>query len=97
MVSIFIYTYLLKKKKQKQRITQSEINTGFDFTGLSDRQKKIMELLLQKNRPLSQSMIQKELDLPKAAVSRNITSLELKGLIEKEKIGMSNLIRLKKS
>jgi uncharacterized membrane protein len=29
-------------------------------------------------------------------VSRNIHGLEMKGLIEKEQMGMSNLIRLKK-
>jgi uncharacterized membrane protein len=34
--------------------------------------------------------------MPKASVSRNIRRLELKGLIEKEQIGMSNIIRLKK-
>ena len=56
-----------------------------------------MRLLIEKKRPLTQTVIQKELNIPKAAVSRNISSLELKGLVEKEKIGMSNLIRLKKS
>ncbi|GAG42324.1 unnamed protein product, partial [marine sediment metagenome] len=44
----------------------------------------------------TQVEIEKELDIPKAAVSRNVHSLEIKGLIEIEKIGMSNLIRLKK-
>jgi uncharacterized membrane protein len=34
--------------------------------------------------------------MPKAAVSRNVHSLEIKGLIEIEKVGMSNLVRLKK-
>ena len=55
-----------------------------------------MKLLVDKKIPLTQTDIQKELNIPKAAVSRNIRGLELKGLIEKEQIGMSNLIRLKK-
>ena len=67
-----------------------------NLKGLSDRQKNIINLLIEKDRPLSQTIIQKELNIPKSAVSRNISSLELKGLIEKENIGMSNLIRLKK-
>ena len=97
IVSYFIYKSLWKKKENKKVMTNTNENTTeFSFKGLSDRQKKIMDLLIKKNRPLSQSIIQKELDIPKAAVSRNINSLELKGLIEKEKIGMSNLIRLKK-
>ena len=69
----------------------------YDFKGLNERQKKIINLLLERKRPLTQTDIQKELKIPKAAVSRNIRGLELKGLIEKENIGMSNLIRLKKT
>jgi len=56
-----------------------------------------MNLLIDKKTPLTQTDIQKQLNIPKAAVSRNIQRLELKGLIEKEQIGMSNLIRLKKT
>jgi uncharacterized membrane protein len=55
-----------------------------------------MQLLLERNISLTQTDIQKELQIPKASVSRNIHGLERKGLIEKEPIGMSNLIRLKK-
>ena len=71
-------------------------DVGYNFRGLTDRQKQIMELLIETKRPLTQVEIEKELDIPKAAVSRNVHSLEIKGLIEIEKIGMSNLIRLKK-
>ena len=63
--------------------------------GLNNRQKNIVKLLIKSKRALTQTEIQHELDIPKAAVSRNIRGLELKGLIEKEQIGMSNLIRLK--
>ena len=67
-----------------------------ELKGLNDRQKKIMTLLQKSNIALTQTDIQRELNMPKASVSRNIRRLELKGLIEKEQIGMSNLIRLKK-
>ena len=52
---------------------------------------------MKENRSMTQTEIQKQLSIPKSAVSRNIGALELKGLIEKETIGMSNLIRLKKT
>jgi len=55
-----------------------------------------MNLLLKSKIPMTQNDIQRELGIPKASVSRNIRRLELKGLIEKEKIGMSNLIKIKK-
>ena len=68
----------------------------YNFKGLNQRQKEIMNLLIDKNTPLTQTEIQRELNIPKAAISRNIRGLEIKGLIEKEQIGMSNLIRIKK-
>lgn len=80
-------------KKPEKTIAPVE---EYDLEGLNERQKKIINLLLERKRPLTQTDIQKELKIPKAAVSRNIRGLELKGLIEKENIGMSNLIRLKK-
>jgi len=81
----------------KERVkTQDLKEDGHDFKGLNQRQKQIMKLLIDKKTPLTQTDIQRELNIPKAAVSRNIRGLELKGLIEKEQIGMSNLIRLKK-
>jgi len=68
----------------------------YDFKGLTARQKNIMKFLIEKNHPVIMSKIVKELNLPKSSVSRNISSLELKGLIEKESIGVSTMIRLKK-
>ena len=102
-MSIIILTgllfYFVFKNKQKESIG-SNVNidneVGYSFKGLSERQKEIVQLLIDTKRPLTQVEIQKELDMPKAAVSRNVHSLEIKGLIEIEKIGMSNLIRLKK-
>ncbi len=103
IIVVLIVVFLVVNKVIKERAEgkkDSEIEEEkieYDFSGLSDRQKEIMKLLIEKKRPLTQTAIQKELNIPKAAVSRNIGSLELKGLVEKENIGMSNLIRLKKS
>jgi len=74
----------------------SKDDTIVNYKGLSERQREIMELLVKENRSMTQTEIQKKLNMPKSAVSRHIISLELKDLIEKESIGMSNLIRLKK-
>ena len=97
IIFLAINRVLIRRVKGKSNSETEEIKTEHGFSGLSDRQKEIMNLLTEKKRPLTQTAIQKELNIPKAAVSRNINSLELKGLVEKEKIGMSNLIRLKKS
>ena len=84
-----IETRVIKKVKKIPKLK-------YDFKGLTARQKNIMKLLIEKNHPVIMSKIVKELNLPKSSVSRNISSLELKGLIEKESIGVSTMIRLKK-
>jgi uncharacterized membrane protein len=84
-----------KKIKERQPTADAKEPPG-DMKGLNDRQKQIMKLLYERNTPLTQTDIQKELQIPKASISRNVRGLERKGLIEKEQIGISNLIRLKK-
>jgi len=99
IISIIVLTTLLlyflnknKKDASEPKVSKSE----YSFKGLTERQKEIAKLLIDANRPLTQTDIQKELDMPKAAVSRNVHSMEIKGIIEIEQTGMSNLIRLKK-
>jgi uncharacterized membrane protein len=91
LIAILVEIFIKEKVK-----TQDLNEDSYDFKGLNQRQKQIMKLLIDRKTPLTQTDIQRELNIPKAAVSRNIRGLELKGLIEKEQIGMSNLIRLKK-
>jgi len=97
IIIIVIIIIILVRLFIKDRVKTKEIiENGYDFKGLNQRQKQIMKLLIDNKMPLTQTDIQKMLNIPKAAVSRNIRGLELKGLIEKEQIGMSNLIRIKK-
>lgn len=97
LVGLFIVVYF---KYPDERLSEKDQSvSGSDdasLKGLNSRQKRIMRLLQESAVPLTQTDIQKELGIPKASVSRNIRRLELKGLIEKEKMGMSNIIRLKK-
>jgi len=97
LVICFLVVLLFNNKKNSQLASNDPSQTSYkQMKGLNERQKDILQLLEGKNTALTQTDIQKELNLPKASVSRNIRRLELKGLIEKEQIGMSNLIRLKK-
>jgi uncharacterized membrane protein len=99
LIVTILLLYLVRKERNLKKTappTPQRIEPLPDFKGLNHRQKQIMQVLLARNTPLTQTDIQKELQIPKASVSRNIRGLERKGLIEKEQIGMSNLIRLKK-
>lgn len=97
LVTFLIIFFYLNEKKTKEQPSGKLIKEPLhELKGLNHRQKQIMQLLHKSNIPMTQTDIQKELQIPKASVSRNIHGLERKGLIEKEQIGMSNLIRLKK-
>ena len=98
VILFFVILFFMDKKKKPSDTekTKKEIEQ-INLRGLNERQKEIIKLLVKSNRALTQTEIQRELKIPKAAVSRNIRGLELKGLIEKEQIGMSNLIRIKKT
>jgi uncharacterized membrane protein len=96
LVILLIYFFLKEKKTKTHPLPQEPTTPPPELNGLNTRQKQIIHLLHERNIPLTQTDIQKELQIPKASVSRNIHGLERKGLIEKEQIGMSNLIRLKK-
>jgi uncharacterized membrane protein len=92
LIVLFVFVLFFTDGKKQEPKKFPEIN----LRGLNDRQKKIVKLLMDVKRPLTQTEIQRELKIPKAAVSRNISTLKRKGLIEKEQIGMSNRISLKK-
>lgn len=97
IILIIILIVILVRIFIKERVKTEELKeNGYNFKGLNQRQKQIMRLLIDNKMPLTQTDIQKMLNIPKAAVSRNIRGLEVKGLIDKEQIGMSNLIRIKK-
>jgi len=96
IILFFIVLIFMDKQKKQTFIKKTKNDEEINLRGLNNRQKKIIKLLIERKRPLTQTEMQRELNIPKAAVSRNIRSLELKGLIEKEQIGISNLIRLKK-
>jgi uncharacterized membrane protein len=93
---LIIYFYITEKKTAVSLQPLGTKEPLGELKGLNTRQRQIMQLLHERNTPMTQTDIQKELQIPKASVSRNVHGLERKGFIEKEQIGMSNLIRLKK-
>lgn len=93
IIIILIFWNVYRSYKKRKVIDKSYIE---QLKGLTERQKQIIKVLNESSEPLTQTAIEKLLNMPKAAVSRNIHSLERKGLIEIEKAGMSNFVRLKK-
>lgn len=84
-----------KKNDDIEKKDDKNLKQTVRTDNLPHRQKMIIEFLLKTGRPMTQKEIQDEFKLPKSSISRNIHSLELRGLIEKESIGMSNKIKIK--
>lgn len=100
IILIILLSISVFQNRRKKLVYPVETTTikdeNYSFRGLTDRQKQIMQFLIDQNRAVTQVEIQNELNIPKAAVSRNVHALEIKDLVEIEKVGMSNLVRLKK-
>jgi uncharacterized membrane protein len=90
-----LISFIVKNRAKKAKGKESK-NELPEFKGLSARQKQIVRILFNEKKPLTQGQLMEKMKIPKASISRNLKTLELKGVIEKEKAGMSNIIRLKK-
>ena|SRR3989338_1512628 len=64
---------------------------------LTEPERRTMEILLREGKPVDQRTIIKELDYSKPKVSRLVHDLQQRGLIELERKGRNNLLRLKKT
>ncbi len=85
LISTGIWFFIKYRKKEPK----------INIEALSKRQKQIY-LIVRKHKKITQSNLQDKLNLPKSSLSRNIDSMARKGIIEKKKTGMTNLIMLKK-
>lgn len=87
--------YVIKQRKKLSII--KEVSSvvplpKYNPATLTERQRLIVELLKKSKNPVTQKTLENELKLPKSALSRNIESLVRKGILKKEKKGISNII-----
>jgi uncharacterized membrane protein len=84
------------KLQRKKEATTKETKPHYNKEALTERQLQIVECLEEKGRGVTQAEIQKHFNWPKASTSRNLETLEKKGIITKERKGMTMLVSLKK-
>lgn len=75
-------------------INEEIIKEKYDYSILPQRQKDIINILKEKSK-ITQKELENLMQIPKSSVSRNLRTLEIKGIIEKEQIGQTNYISLK--
>lgn len=95
-LSFAIYRRYFDKTKQEIVIENAgDVIERFHYDNLTVRQKKIVDLLSE-NEKLTQTQISRMLDIPKSSVSRNVSTLEVKGFVQREESGISNFVFLRK-
>lgn len=66
----------------------------FDTSILPQRQRDILDILKDREK-ITQKELESLMEIPKSSVSRNVKTLEVKGLIEKVQVGQTNYLSLK--
>jgi len=104
IIILVIIGFLFRKKKFMRfaRVSQDDVSSVqtdedvgsklYEKFALSERQLMIVKFIEKNGGSVLQSKAEKELDMPKSSLSRNIASLERKGIIKKQSRGMSNML-----
>ena len=85
-----IGAYLLFSKEEKI-ITKKE----YDLSGLNKKEREVFELIKNSDNGIYQSKIGAKLDMSKVKVTRILDKLENRGIIERKRRGMTNIVVIK--
>lgn len=84
--SLIYYFYIKNNLRKRKKENEKEIS-------MTNRQRQIY-LLVMKNENITQKKIEEILKIPKSSISRNVASLERKGVIVKKVKGQSNILSI---
>ena len=90
-------SYFMKDKevvrKEKKHLSKEEKHRKLE--NLDEEEKQVMNIVLREDGSIYQSDLVKETGLSKVKVSRLLDRIEGKGLIERKRRGMTNIVVLK--
>lgn len=88
--------FLALRSQEKEKMDQNlRMKLSEAKKKLQGDEKKIYEIIASNEGVIFQSELTEKLGFPKARVSRNLDKLEGKGLIERRRRGLSNVILIK--
>ena len=94
---IIVLFLILKKQKKKikiKKIKEKTIKKHIDISGLRQEDKQVLKLVQEQGTMFQADIIEKT-NFGKAKVSRIIDRLEGKGIVERKRRGMTNVVVLK--
>ena len=78
---------VVKKVQEKKK--------KLDLSGLEEKEKKAMELLIGEGKAMFQADLMEKLEIGKVGMTRLLDKLEAKQIIERKRRGMNNIVVLK--
>ncbi len=94
LVGTFTY-YFLDRSILRRKEKPDGIEKTLDF--LENEEKQILKKIIENNGQISQNKLSSALGIDSVKVFRRLSSMEKKGIIEKQKNGMTNTVMLKDS
>jgi len=92
---IGIYLFITARGMEKE-YAENEKKLAEQVKTLNEDEKKVYESVYRADGVIFQAELVKETELPKAKVSRILDKLEGKGLLERRRKGLNNLVLLRK-
>ena len=91
---VLIYTWSPKRRTKEKVVTKSSLEK-VSIGPLKGLEKDIYRLLVDRGGSMYQSDILKILNIPKSTLSVVLSRLETKGVIERKRVGLRNIVKLK--
>ena len=88
---VLIYTWSLKGQTQEKTASSRKVS----IEQLRGLEKDVYKLLVDKGGSMYQSDILRILNIPKSTLSVVLSRLEAKGVIERRRVGLRNIVKLK--
>ena len=89
--------FIFSKEYEKivvKKIVKKERKKRIDLSGLDDEEKKVVGILKRERGAFFQKSVMEELDCGKVKMTRIVDKLEAKGLVERKRRGMNNILVL---
>ncbi len=80
-----------KVEDAEEEVKTEEKKPPYDYNILPQRQKDIIDILREKGK-ITQKELETIMEIPKSSVSRNVRTLEIKGIVKKESVGQTNYL-----
>jgi len=95
IASVVLYSSISKPRIRTLRVRRTMDMNNLLRIGLSMNEARAVSIIMREGGVLTQSRLAKEMGLSKYQASRLVRRLESKGIVEKRRIGITNLIILR--